>query len=150
MGGDEAAATPEEGEGTEMAAADTQAVEEEAAQEEAEEVAVAALDPELVAEGEAAFRQCSACHQVGEDASHRVGPILNDLFGRTAGSMEDFRYSDVMEEAGEEGLVWTPETLHDFLADPRGYLRGTKMSFAGFRDEADIAAVTAYLRTYSE
>jgi cytochrome c len=145
VGQDEAAAAPEEGQGTEMAAADAGAVEEQAG-----EVAVAALDPELVAEGEAAFRQCSACHQVGEDASHRVGPILNDLFGRTAGSIEDFRYSDVMVEAGEEGLVWTPQTLHDFLADPRGYLRGTKMSFSGYRDEADIAAVTAYLQTFSE
>jgi cytochrome c len=145
-GEDAAAAAPDEGQGTEMAAADAGAVEE----AEAVEVAAAAPDPELVAQGEAAFRQCQACHQVGEDASHRVGPVLNDLFGRTAGSIEDFRYSNVMMEAGEEGLVWTPETLHDFLADPRGYLRGTKMSFAGYRDDADIAAVTAYLQTFSQ
>lgn len=143
VGQDDAAAAPEDG--TEMAADDPQAVEEEAV-----EMAAAAPDPELVAQGEAAFRQCQACHQVGEDAAHRVGPILNDLFGRTAGTFEDFRYSNVMAEAGEEGLVWTPQTLHDFLADPRGYLRGTKMSFAGFRDESDIAAVTAYLQTFSE
>jgi len=147
---DEAAAAPEEGQGTGMAVADTEAVEEAAEEEEAVEVAAAAPDPALVAKGEAAFRQCQACHQVGADAAHRVGPVLNDLFGRTAGSIEDFRYSNVMMEAGEAGLVWTPETLHDFLADPRGYLRGTKMSFAGFRDDADIAAVTAYLQTYSE
>jgi cytochrome c len=145
----EAAADATADEGTEMTAADPEVVEETAPAHAAVEVA-AAPDPELVAQGETAFRQCSACHQVGENASHRVGPILNDLFGRTAGSMDDFRYSAVMEEAGEEGLVWTPETLHDFLADPRGYLRGTKMSFGGFRDESDIAAVTAYLQTFDE
>ena len=87
---------------------------------------------------------------MGEGASNRVGPHLNDLIGRTAGAIDGFRYSTVMEEAGEEGLVWTEDTLHDFLADPRGYMRGTKMSFAGFRDEADIEAVTAYLSTFSE
>jgi cytochrome c len=52
--------------------------------------------------------------------------------------------------AGEEGLVWTPDTLHDFLTKPRDYIKGTRMSFAGFRDEGDIAAVTAYLQTFTE
>jgi cytochrome c len=64
--------------------------------------------------------------------------------------MEGFRYSRQFVAAGEEGLVWTPETLHDFLMKPRDYIKGTRMSFAGYRDEGDIAAVTAYLQTYSE
>jgi cytochrome c len=55
-----------------------------------------------------------------------------------------------MEDAGADGLVWTAETLHDFLNDPRGYLKGTKMSFSGFRDEGDIAAVTAYISTFGD
>mgnify|MGYP006273212183 FL=1 len=107
-------------------------------------------DPELVAQGEAAFRQCKACHQIGEGADHRVGPHLNGVIGRTAGTAEGFRYSAVMAEAGAEGLVWTAETLHDFLSNPRSYLEGTKMSFAGFRDEGDVEAVTAYLSTFEE
>ncbi|RDC74565.1 MFS transporter [Rhodovulum sp. 12E13] len=111
--------------------------------------AAAEPDPALVAQGEAAFRQCQACHQIGEGAVNRVGPHLNGVMGRTAGAVDGFRYSPVMAEAGEGGLVWTSQTLHDFLSNPRDYLRGTKMSFAGFRDESDIAAVTAYIETFS-
>jgi cytochrome c len=112
--------------------------------------AAAGPDPALVAAGEQAFRACQTCHEVGEGAKNKTGPHLNDLFGRTAGTMEGFRYSRQFVAAGEEGLVWTPETLHDFLMKPRDYIKGTRMSFAGYRDEGDIAAVTAYLQTYSE
>jgi cytochrome c len=112
--------------------------------------AAAGPDPALIAAGEQAFRACQTCHEVGEGAKNKTGPHLNDLFGRTAGTMEGFRYSRQFVAAGEEGLVWTPETLHDFLMKPRDYIKGTRMSFAGYRDEGDIAAVTAYLQTYSE
>lgn len=113
-------------------------------------VDVAALDPALVAEGETVFRKCSACHQVGEGAVNRVGPHLNDVFGRAAGGLDDFRYSNVMADAGASGMVWTDETMAEFLADPRGYMRGTKMSFAGLRAEAEIAAVNAYLKSMGD
>ena len=116
----------------------------------ADEAASGGPDPELVAAGERAFRQCSACHQVGEGAQSRTGPQLNNLFGRTAGTYDGFRFSRAFVQAGEGGLVWTEETLHDFLSQPRSYIEGTRMSFRGFRDEADIAAVTAYLQTYME
>lgn len=107
-------------------------------------------DPELIAAGERAFRQCQTCHEVGEGARNKTGPQLNNLFGRTAGSLDDFRYSRQFVAAGEGGLVWTEETLHDFLMQPRDYIKGTRMSFRGFRDDADIAAVTAYLQTFTE
>jgi cytochrome c len=107
-------------------------------------------DPALVAQGESAFRACQTCHEVGEGAKNKTGPHLNGLFGRTAGTVEGFRYSRQFVAAGEEGLVWTPETLHDFLMKPRDYIQGTRMAFAGFRDEGDIAAVTAYLMTYTD
>lgn len=116
----------------------------------AEAAVPAGPDPELVAAGERAFRQCSACHQVGEGAQSRTGPQLNNLFGRTAGTYDGFRFSRAFVQAGEGGLVWTEETLHDFLSQPRDYIQGTRMSFRGFRDESDIAAVTAYLQTYME
>ncbi len=111
---------------------------------------VAGPAPELVAQGERAFRACQSCHEVGDGARNKTGPHLNALFGRTAGTIDGFRYSRQFVTAGEEGLVWTPETLHDFLMKPRDYIKGTRMSFAGYRDEGDIAAVTAYLQTYSE
>jgi cytochrome c len=136
-----ASAAPMEAPATETAAAEPAA---EAAP------AAAGADPALVAQGEAAFRACQTCHEVGEGAKNKTGPHLNGLFGRTAGTMEGFRYSRQFVAAGEEGLVWTPETLHDFLMKPRDYIKGTRMSFAGFRDEGDIAAVTAYLQTYTD
>ena len=117
---------------------------------EATPAAAAGPDPELVAAGERAFRACQTCHEVGDGARNKTGPHLNDLFGRTAGALDGFRFSRQFVAAGEGGLVWTPETLHDFLVRPRDYIKGTRMSFAGYRDEADIAAVTAYLQTYSE
>ncbi len=144
------ASVPAAGETVETASVAPATEEAPAAETAPAETAAAEPDPELVAQGEAAFRQCQACHQIGEGASHRVGPHLNDVMGRTVGTADGFRYSPVMAEAGEGGLVWNAQTLHDFLADPRGYFRGTKMSFAGFRDESDIAAVTAYVSTFSD
>jgi cytochrome c len=141
----QASAAPGDGAATE-AAAETAPAEEAPATD----VAAAAADPALIAAGEQAFRQCQTCHEVGEGAKNKTGPHLNNVFGRTAGTVEGFRYSKQFVAAGEEGLVWTPETLHDFLMKPRDYIKGTRMSFVGYRDEADIAAVTAYLQTYSE
>lgn len=101
------------------------------------------------AAGEQVFNTCRACHAVGEGASNRVGPLLNDVFGRVAGTVEGFNYSDAMVEAGANGLTWTHETLDEFLADPRGNVPGTRMSFAGVKDETDRANLIAYLATFS-
>ncbi|ESR27264.1 c-type cytochrome [Lutibaculum baratangense] len=99
--------------------------------------------------GAQVFKKCLACHAVGENAKHKVGPHLNDLFGRTAGGLGDYKYSNAMHEAGENGLVWEDETLHDYLADPRGAVKGTKMAFAGLKKEDELRDVVAYLRTFS-
>lgn len=101
---------------------------------------------DLVAEGEGLFRRCAACHAIGEGAVNRVGPQLNRVYGRVAGSLEDFEYSDAMTAAGEAGMVWDEAQLTGFLANPREHVPGTKMAFAGLRKEEDIAAVIAYLR----
>ena len=100
------------------------------------------------AAGEKVFRKCMACHAVGEDAKNKVGPILNGVLGRHAAGVEDFSYSDAMKAKGEEGLIWTPETLAAFLEKPRDYVNGTKMSFAGLRKEEERADVIAYLATF--
>lgn len=107
-------------------------------------------DPALVAAGEKAFSQCKTCHDVGDGARNKIGPHLNALFGRPAGSIDGFRYSRQFVAAGEDGLVWTPETLAEFLAKPRDYIKGTRMSFQGFRDEGEAEAVAAYLQTFAE
>lgn len=100
----------------------------------------------LLADGEKAFKKCQACHKIGDGASNGVGPHLNALFGRTIGGMDGFKYSNVFQSAAEEGRVWDEESLAAFLAKPKDYFKGTKMSFAGFKDEEDIAAVIAFIR----
>jgi cytochrome c2 len=114
----------------------------------------AGLMPQLanaqdVAAGEQAFQRCTACHSVGENAAHRMGPQLNNIFGQQAGTQEGFGYSQAMIAAGQEGLVWTPETLTPFIRNPREFLPGTKMAFAGLGDDETIADVIAYLMTFS-
>ncbi len=106
----------------------------------------AAGDP---AAGEQVFKKCAACHAVGEGAKNRVGPMLNDLFGRTAGTGPDFKYSKAMIDAGAGGLVWTPVELSTYLHKPKDLVAGTKMAFPGLPEQADIDNVIAYLATFS-
>lgn len=110
-------------------------------------MAVAALDAELVAAGENVFKKCKACHQVGEGAKNRTGPVLNGVFGREIGGVEGFRYSGTMAEMGG---VWDEESLHAFLSNPRDYVKGTKMSFAGLKKDEDLAAITEFLKSVSQ
>lgn len=106
----------------------------------------AAGDPDA---GQQVFKKCRACHSVGDNAENRIGPILNDVVGRPAGAEAGFRYSDPMRTAAAKGLVWTPETLGKWLANPREFIPGTQMSFAGLTAPEDIDNVIAYLMTMS-
>lgn len=105
--------------------------------------------PGDAAAGEAIFKRCAGCHAVGEGARHKVGPHLNNVFGRVAGSLEDYNYSAAMKEAGQNGVVWTEETLSPFIEAPRVYIKGTKMAFPGLKDPQQRADAIAYLRTFS-
>ncbi|APX21818.1 MAG: MFS transporter [Rhodobacteraceae bacterium] len=125
----------------EEAAADTETA---TAETEATQ-ASAPIDEELAAAGERVFRKCKACHQVGEGAKNRTGPELNGVVGRDIAAVDGFKYSRTLEEM--EG-AWTNEELHGFLADPRGYAKGTKMAFAGLKKTEDIDAVVEYLRSF--
>ena len=109
----------------------------------------AALAEGDVVKGEKAFKKCKACHAVGEGAKNRVGPQLNDLIGRTAGSVEKFKYSKAMNAKGEEGLVWNAETIAEFLRKPKDFVPKTKMAFAGFKKDEDVVNVIAYLEQFS-
>ncbi len=102
----------------------------------------------LVAAGEKVFKKCKACHQVGEGAKHSTGPALNGVIGAHAGSVEGFKYSNAMQAAADAGLVWTEEEMSAFLAKPKAYMKGTRMSFAGLKKQDDIEAVIVYLKMF--
>ncbi len=95
-------------------------------------------------------RECATCHQVGDGAAHRIGPHLNRLFDRRAGSHDDFNYSDAMTRQGSDGLVWDLATLDAYLENPRALVSGTRMSYRGLKDAERRANLIAYLRTYSD
>ena len=95
------------------------------------------------------FKQCKACHQIGEDAVNRTGPQLNKVLGRVVGSVDDFRYSKILKAAGEAGENWTLETIDQYLENPRKARPGTKMSFRGFKKPEERTDIIAYLATFS-
>ena len=99
--------------------------------------------------GEKVFKKCMACHMVGDGAKHRVGPELNDVFGRVAGSLDDFKYSPAMKDAGAGGLVWNAETIATYLHKPKDMIPKTKMAFGGLKKEKDIENLLAYLASFS-
>lgn len=100
-------------------------------------------DPEA---GAQVFKKCLACHAVGEDAKNKVGPELNGLFGRAAGSVPDYNYSDANKNSG---IVWNEENFAEYIKNPRAYIKGTKMAFAGLKKEVEIDNITAYLAQFN-
>ncbi|MGB2389202.1 MAG: c-type cytochrome [Henriciella sp.] len=94
------------------------------------------------ARGRRTFRLCQSCHTVTEGGPNLVGPNLHGLFGREVGTMPGYSYSAAVNDAD---FVWTPERLDEWLTNPRSFLRGNKMSFAGVRKPEDRLAVIAYL-----
>jgi cytochrome c len=95
-------------------------------------------------------RQCKACHQIGPEAIHRVGPRLNGVFGRKAGALEDFKYSRPMKKMGEEGLTWTLDTMDAYVKNPKSLVPGTRMNYRGLADDQARGALIAYLREWSD
>lgn len=98
--------------------------------------------------GQKEFRRCASCHMAGDDAVNRVGPVLTDIVGASAGAIEGFRYSNAFKAAHDDGLVWTEAALDAFLTNPREYLPGNRMSFRGLSDADDRANLIAYLRAF--
>ncbi|MGL4727278.1 MAG: c-type cytochrome [Bosea sp. (in: a-proteobacteria)] len=97
------------------------------------------------AAGERIYNQCRACHQLGETAKNGVGPVLNGLFGRKAGTVEGYSYSNAYKGLDK---VWSPETFTTYIKDPRGVTPGTKMVYAGLKDETQIANLIAFLQQF--
>ena len=98
-----------------------------------------------VAAGEKVFAKCKVCHQVGEGAKNGVGPVLNGIVGRKAGSVEGYSYTPANKNSG---LTWDQATMKEYLKNPRAKVPGTKMVFPGLPNEADIDNVIAYLKQF--
>ena len=110
----------------------------------AEEIGDAALGAKLFE------KNCKVCHQVGENAVNKIGPHLNSVYGRKAGSDEKFKYSKSMTRMGADGLTWTLETLDAYIENPKALVSGTRMSFRGVKDINERHAILAFLRNWSD
>ena len=99
-----------------------------------------------LAAGEQSFRKCFACHRIGPEARHLVGPSLNGLEGRKSGTMEGYNYSEANKKAE---IVWSDASFHDYIQNPMAKMPGTKMAFPGIKDETEIKSLWAYLRQFN-
>ena len=94
------------------------------------------------AAGQAVFNRCTICHTLEAGGRNVVGPNLHGIFGRKAGSLENFAYSPAMKESG---VVWNDETLTKYLHDPKEFIPGDRMAFPGIKNDQEIADLLAYL-----
>ena len=99
------------------------------------------------AAGEKVFVVCKACHQTGDRAKNAVGPVLNGLFGRKAGSVEGYVYSDANKNSG---ITWDEATFTTYIKDPKAKIPGTKMVLPGIKDEQRIKDLIVYLHTFDK
>lgn len=99
--------------------------------------------------GAVVWKKCKACHQLGKGARNTVGPHLNDVFDRRAGSVKGFRYSRDMRRAGVDGLVWDWQKLDAYIENPRALVTRTRMNFRGIANARDRADLLTFLRTWS-
>lgn len=113
-------------------------------------VEVAAFDVKLAEAGAKVFKKCKSCHQIGDGAKNKSGPILNGIFENAAGAVDGFKYSKAMRNAADAGLVWDNVELAAFLAKPKTYMKGTKMSFAGLKKEKDQLAIVEFLKSIED
>lgn len=94
------------------------------------------------ARGKTVFNKCRACHTL-EAGKNRIGPHLQGIFGRTAGSLEKYAYSSAMKKSG---IVWDEKTLKEYTANPRKVVKGTKMAFPGLKKQSELDDLIAYLK----
>jgi len=100
-----------------------------------------------VAAGKTSFNKCIACHAVGEGARNKVGPELNGLNGRHSGAAEGYSYSDANKNSG---ITWKEAQFKDYIKDPKAKIPGTKMVFAGIKNEKEASDLWAFLTQYDK
>jgi cytochrome c len=100
-----------------------------------------------VAAGENSFKKCLVCHSIGEGAKNKVGPVLNGLDGRKSGSVEGFNYSDANKNSG---ITWNKALFLDYIKDPKAKIPGTRMVFAGIKDEKEANNLWAYIAQFDK
>ena len=98
-----------------------------------------------LAAGEQSFKKCLPCHAVGEGAANKVGPQLNGLDGKKAGTTPDYSYSEANKNSG---LVWSEAVFKEYIKNPMGQMQGTKMAFPGIKNETEIGNLWAYLKQF--
>jgi cytochrome c len=100
-----------------------------------------------VAAGETSFRKCAPCHSIGPDATNKVGPVLNGLNGRPAGTVDGFNYSDANKASG---ITWDEAVFKEYIKDPRAKVPGTKMVFAGIKSEKELGDLWSYVSQFDK
>ncbi len=100
-----------------------------------------------VAAGETSFKKCAPCHSIGEGAKNKVGPVLNGLDGRHSGSVEGYSYSDANKNSG---ITWTKDQFLEYIKDPKAKIPGTKMAFAGIKNEKEAGDLWAYISQFDK
>jgi cytochrome c len=98
-----------------------------------------------VAAGAIQFKKCAPCHDVGDKAKNKIGPVLNGLDGRHSGSVPSFRYSEANKNSG---ITWDEAQFLDYIKDPKAKIPGTIMVFPGIKNEADAKNLWAYLKEF--
>ena len=97
--------------------------------------------------GKTSFNKCLACHAVGEGAKNKFGPVLNGLDGRKSGTIEGYSYSDANKNSG---ITWSKDAFLDYIKDPKAKIPGTKMVFAGIKNEKEAGDLWAYLAQFDK
>jgi cytochrome c len=106
---------------------------------------ISGAEAQDAAAGEHVFLKCKACHQIGENAKNSVGPVLNGVVGRKAGTYPGYNYSDANKNSG---VTWDEATLSEYLKNPKAKVPDTKMTFPGLTKQQEIDDVIAYLKTF--
>jgi cytochrome c len=113
----------------------------------ASSAAVSAALAQDAAAGKTSFNKCLACHAIGEGAKNKVGPELNGLDGRKSGTAEGYNYSDANKNSG---ITWNEAQFKEYIKDPKAKVPGTKMAFAGIKNEKEINDLWAYVSQYDK
>src|ERR1700689_1481409 len=113
----------------------------------ASSAAASAALAEDVPAGKTSFNKCMPCHSIGEGAKNKAGPELNGLDGRKAGTVPDYNYSDANKNSG---ITWNEAEFKEYIRDPKAKIPGTKMAFAGIKNDKEVNDLWAFISQYDK